>query len=292
MELALQAVEYAAALLSENRTRDPRTVARVLATARPSMAVIANAVALFIAPLVDERYSRDAIHAHAHTLIEGWTRETDALRSHALSHIPKAILAYSNSSSTRTTLIAAKNQIERVIIPEGRPIDDGKRLATILAAAGIPVTVVTEGQMGWWVPQVEAVIVGADTVAPDGAISNHMGTATLALVAHLHHIPMYSLTHTLKIAPYDRSEDVREENDPAEVWAHPPLGVIVRNVTFDRTPADHVRIITEQGMMNAEQIAVAVAKHRAAWETVGLAGYFEEQEQRNDGTTRDHDSLV
>ena len=150
------------------------------------------------------------------------------------------------------------------------PIDDGKKLARALAAVGLPVTVITEAQMGAWVRGVGAVLVGADTVAPDGSVYNHMGTATLALLAREHGVPMYSLTHTLKVAPYDRPEDMREENDPAEVWADPPTGITVRNMTFDRTPADRIQVITERGPLTDALRAAVVAEHRAAWEAVGL----------------------
>ncbi|MDQ2783534.1 MAG: hypothetical protein M3Y58_00855, partial [Chloroflexota bacterium] len=164
----------------------------------------------------------------------------------------------------------AKDRLRTVIIPEGRPINDGKGFARLLAASGIPVTVITEAQMGRWVREVGAVFVGADTIAPDGSVYNHMGTATLALLAQEYGTPLYSLTHTIKIAPYDRPADMDEENDPGEVWADPPPGITVRNPTFDRTPARQVTVLTERGILTDALRATLVAAHRAAWERVGL----------------------
>ena len=85
-----------------------------------------------------------------------WRAGNEALRLTAARHIPSVVLAYSNSSTTQAILLelAHAGRIERVIVPEGRPIDDGKGLVTALAAAGVPVTVITEAQMGAWVPQV------------------------------------------------------------------------------------------------------------------------------------------
>jgi translation initiation factor eIF-2B subunit alpha len=105
------------------------------------------------------------------------------LIGHVAQHIPRDILTYSHASTTRIVLLALRNSLKQVVIPEGRPVDDGNRLAEVLAGARIPVTVITEAQMGWWVPQVEAIVVGADTVTPAGDVVNHMGTATLALIA-------------------------------------------------------------------------------------------------------------
>ncbi len=271
MELALRAVESAAGLLIADPTRDVRQVARVLATARPSMAAIGNAVALTLAPLVADNVSRETLQARVARLREQWIADGMRLTEIAALHIPKDLITYSHSSSTRNALLAMKDRLRTVIIPEGRPIDDGKGLARILAAAGIPVVVVTEAQMGWWVREVDAALVGADTVAPDGAVYNHMGTATLALLAREYGKPMYSLTHTLKIAPYDRSTDMDEANDPGEVWADPPPGIVVRNPAFDRTPASHITVLTERGILTDTLRATLVAEHRAAWEALGLA---------------------
>lgn len=266
----MRAVEYAVACADGEPERDIAEIARVLATARPSMAAIANAVALTLAPVATGGVVRPSLARHGDRLREQWRGDASRLVAHAELHILEALLTYSHSSTTRAALLARKDRLRHVVVPEGRPIDGGKALARILAAHGIPVTVITEAQMGQWVGEVGAVIVGADTVAPDGSVYNHIGTATLALLAREVGIPVYALTHTLKIAPYDRPEDMREENDPAEVWADPPPGITVRNPAFDRTSAERIRVITERGILTDALRAAMVAEHRAAWEAVGL----------------------
>ncbi len=270
MELALQAVEAAVNLLVAHPERDPRQVARAFATARPSMAAIGNAVALTLAPVADGSVDRERLRERTATLRAQWAADAERLTTIAMPHIPLDLLTYSHSSTTRTALLALKGHLRTVFIPEGRPVDDGKGLAGILAAAGIPVTVITEAQAGRWVREVDAVLVGADTVAPDGSVYNHMGTATLALLAREYGTPIYSLTHTIKVAPYDRPTDMDEENDPGEVWANPPSGITVRNPAFDRTPADQITILTERGILTDALRATLVAAHRTAWETLGL----------------------
>ncbi len=270
MELALRAVEFAVDLLAAHPERDVRQVARDLVMARPSMAAIGNAVALILAPVAAGTVDRRTLPEHAEALRQQWIADTERLNASAERHIPEAILTYSHSSSTRKALLACKDRLRLVIIPEGRPVSDGKGLARILAAAGIPVIVITEAQMGRWVREVDAALVGADTVAPDGAVYNHMGTATLALLARDCGKPIYALTHTVKIAPYDRPTDMDEENDPGEVWADPPPGITVRNPAFDRTPADRITVLTERGMLTDTLRAIYVAEHRVAWQTLGL----------------------
>lgn len=268
MELAVAAVDAAVTLLPVSPRGDIRTAARALATARPSMAAIANAVALTLAPAITDgtRSLREDVEARK----VAWASDNSRILDHAALHIPKVLLTYSHASTTRFALLALRNRIRHVVIPEGRPIDDGKAFARILAAAGIPVTVITDAQMGSWVPQMDVMIVGADTVTPDGGVINHMGTATLALLARAHGKPMYALTHSLKVAPYDRPEEMHEENDPAEVWADPPAGITVRNPAFDRTPADQITVITERGILTEALRTTIVAEHRAAWRICGL----------------------
>lgn len=270
MELAMRASEFAVALATERPDLAIGVFARALGTARPSMAAIANAVALTVAPVASGSVEWSRLPEHSERLREQWQEDGARLIAQSMLHIPEDLFTYSHSSSTRNVLLAAKDRLRVVIIPEGRPIDDGKALARLLAAAGIPVTLITEAQMGRWVRGAGAVIVGADTVAPDGSVYNHMGTATLALLAKEHSIPVYALTHTLKVAPYDRPEDMDEENDPAEIWTDPPPGITVRNLAFDRTPAEHIQIITERGILTDTLRATIVAEHRRAWEQVGL----------------------
>ncbi len=273
MQLATQAVEFAADLLSDASSHDDiRAVTHALALARPSMAAIANAVALYAAPFLQSGsvLDRGAFGREATRHLARWRADDNELRLNAERHIPRVLLAYSNSSTTRAVLLAHVGRIDRVVVPEGRPIDDGKQLARTLAAAGIPVTVITEAQMGAWVPQVGAVLVGADTVMPDGALINHMGTATLAMLAEAQHIPVLSVAHSLKVAPYHRPEDTREENDPAEIWRDPPPGITVRNASFDRTSPERVTIITERGVLTDALRAEIVAAHQAAWVACGL----------------------
>ena len=272
MELAMQAVTFAAELIGANPDQDIRAVIRALATARPSMAAIANAVALFALPILNDSRTPDTetVQREAVQRIARWQTDNDELLLNAARHVPTVVLAYSNSSTTRALLLAHAERITRVIVPEGRPIDDGKRLAVILAAAGIPVTVITEAQMGVWVPEVGAVLVGADTIMPDGAVVNHMGTATLALLAEAHHIPMISVAHSLKIAPFSHQDDTQEENDPAEIWQDPPSGVTLRNLTFDQTAPNRVTIITERGVLTESLRTEIVHTHRDAWIACGL----------------------
>ena len=74
---------------------------------------------------------------------------------------------------------------------EARPLNEGVRTARRLAEKGVSVTLITDAQMGLFVREAEAVVVGADSVLPDGSLVNKIGTHLLALAAREAKVPFY-----------------------------------------------------------------------------------------------------
>ena len=108
------------------------------------------------------------------------------------------------------------------------------------------------------VGDVDAVLVGGDTVAPGGLI-NKAGTAALALAARACRVPVYAvcpsekllprLPRTRRPAPQRRGFAVPDRaQPPEEVLAAPLPGVAVANYYFDRTPLHYLTaVVTEAG---------------------------------------------
>jgi translation initiation factor 2B subunit (eIF-2B alpha/beta/delta family) len=139
MEIAARAIDLVTELVNDDDPAvDVRHVARVLATAHPSMAAIGNAVALHLSPVAAEVASYVSLRGEAVATNERWAADATRLAGVAGRHIPKIILTYSNSSSTRNTFLALKDHLRSVILLEGRQINDGKALGTMLAVAGSP----------------------------------------------------------------------------------------------------------------------------------------------------------
>jgi methylthioribose-1-phosphate isomerase len=148
-----------------------------------------------------------------------------------------------------------------VIADETRPFLQGARLtAWEMVQEKIPVTLITDNMAGHMMArgEVDAVIVGTDRVAANGDVANKIGTYMVAVLAHRHGIPFYVAcplsTIDMQIA---RGEDIPiEERSPLEVtgyrecqWA--AAGVMVRNPSFDVTPAELVTaLITEKGVIH------------------------------------------
>jgi methylthioribose-1-phosphate isomerase len=149
-----------------------------------------------------------------------------------------------------------------VMATETRPFLQGARLtAWELKTEHIPATLITDNMAGHFMHsgKISCVIVGADRVAANGDVANKIGTYTLAVLAHRHHIPFYVAAPTSTIDRHCSSgEHIPIENrDPTEV-THigdrqiAPSGIPVVNPAFDVTPHRLVTaIVTERGVARA-----------------------------------------
>ncbi|HNT23344.1 MAG TPA: S-methyl-5-thioribose-1-phosphate isomerase [Anaerolineales bacterium] len=146
-----------------------------------------------------------------------------------------------------------------VYVDETRPRLQGARLTSWeLKQLGIPHTVVVDGASGHIMRTVGAdlCLVGCDRIAANGDVANKIGTFNLALAAHAHGVPLYSVGPTSTVdLDTPNGDAIPIEERPASEVTHvgecqvTPDGVQVANPSFDVTPARYVTaIITEKGI--------------------------------------------
>ena len=113
---------------------------------------------------------------------------------------------------------------------------------------------IVDSAVRYFMRDIDIVIVGADTIASNGAVINKIGTSQIALVAHEARVPFMVAAETYKFSPetvIGKLVDI-EERDPREI-ANPDEfpGVKFRNPVFDATPPDYIdAIITERGLIS------------------------------------------
>jgi methylthioribose-1-phosphate isomerase len=157
-------------------------------------------------------------------------------------------------------LAAAEREVH-VWLLETRPYRSGARLAAWeLGLAGVPTTVVPDAAAGWLLARAEldAVLVGADRVAADGALTAVIGTYAVARLARDADVPLYVAAPLLTVDPATADErasavdaaayrglgepDMLPPNTPATLGARGPLQ--------DVTPPDLVAgVVTEVGVI-------------------------------------------
>jgi len=178
-----------------------------------------------------------------------------------LTHCNAGALATGGYGTALGVIRAAWERGKRlhVYVDETRPVFQGMRLtAWELMREGIPCTVITDSMAAWLMTQgkIDLFLCGADRIAANGDTANKIGTYSVAVLAHHHHLPCYIAAPlaTIDGTLADGSAIPIEERDPQEVTVVAgrelaPLGVSVYNPAFDVTPHELVAaIITEHGI--------------------------------------------
>ncbi|CAN0087067.1 unnamed protein product, partial [Scytosiphon promiscuus] len=175
------------------------------------------------------------------------------------------ILTYGRSSLVQSILVSAQ-QIKRgsfrVIIVDSRPGVEGRQLADILSAEGIPCTYVLLTAISYMMKEVTKVFIGASAMMSNGAVLSRVGTAVVAMMARSHNLPIMFCCETYKFCervqldsivynelghPDDLLSEATGDNDELKLL----------NLRYDLTPIKYVTlVITELGFLPPTSVPV------------------------------------
>jgi len=166
------------------------------------------------------------------------------------------VLTHCNSKAAIAVMAEAWAQGKRfeVFATESRPWRQGVLTANDLTKLGIPVTIIIDSAVRYVMKDIDLVLVGADTIASNGAVINKIGTSQVALAAHEARVPFTVCAETFKFSPrtiYGELVKI-EERDATEVVkeGEVPPQVKVFNPVFDATPPEYIdSIVTEIGVI-------------------------------------------
>ncbi|SER28783.1 NUDIX domain-containing protein [Natrinema salaciae] len=240
-----------------------------LLEARPSMAVLRNRV---------NRVMADAMG-------DGTVAGAPAVLESALSNVDRALAADADAAGNASERLAGSvatlsrsgtvldalegGNPSRVFVAESRPAREGITVAERLSGTiDGSVSVHTDAAIAHVLASddVDRVLVGADTVLPDGSVVNKTGTRTLSVAAAREGVPVSVVAATDKVST--RAAVNLESGDRTAVYDG-DASVDVLNPTFDVTPADCVtEIVTERGALEPADIE-AVAEELRGLEMKG-----------------------
>jgi len=183
------------------------------------------------------------------------------------------IFTYCNSATAAEVLITAHRMGRdiTVYVAETRPKFQGHITASWLDREGISCYLITDNAIRYLIGRADKAIVGADSVAANGAVVNKIGTSLVALAAHEARVNFFVAAESYKFSPETMAGSLIEieERDALEVvsaeklaeWRH----VKVRNPAFDVTPPEYIdAIITEQGLI-PPQGAISILYRQYGW---------------------------
>jgi translation initiation factor 2B subunit (eIF-2B alpha/beta/delta family) len=242
--------------------------ARRLLEARPSMAALANRVHRVMHESYPEPTAA-AIEKNAHEAI-GRAIDADAETARrAAEQIAGARVLTLSRSGTVFDALRRADSAPSVLVAASHPGGEGVGVAERLADAGLDVTLLPDAAIATTLANaaVDAVLVGADTVRPSGAVINKVGTRGAALAAHRENVPFYAACAVDKVT-VEESPSPTEEADPKTIYDG-PAPVEISAPRFDETPPALVTggIITERGTHAPEAIAALAdeLKELRAW---------------------------
>jgi len=228
-----------------------------LQDARPSMAVLENRINRV---MTTAEQSTEAIHDRAIDEIDAAVDADAGAAATAADRLEGPIATLSWSGTVRDALAELGAP---VTVAESRPDREGVDLAESLAREGVDVTLTTDAALPAVLSNREfgAVLVGADTILPNGDIVNKVGTRALAVAADRADVPVYVVAARDKVATDDT---FHSESGPAVTVYDGEADIAVRNPVFDLTPGDLVTgVLTEDGLLDQRGISVVAAQHRS-----------------------------
>ncbi len=168
------------------------------------------------------------------------------------------ILTYSYSSTVAEALIRSRRSIWGVACSESRPGNEGRRMATELARAGIRVTYDFDAGLFSQLHSGHLIVLGADAVLP-GCVAAKTGSRAISRLASLSGAQVLFLADSSKFRPEARNSlrwDWTWGNDK-DLWDHPQRRVKVYNLLLEliRLQSNsRVLFITELGAMTPLQV--------------------------------------
>jgi len=235
-------------------------VKEYLISTRPTAVSLKNAVYFVINRMKGESLEelRESVIKNADNFIKRSEEALELIGKYGAGRIPDGatILTHCNSSAALQCIIQAHREGKeiRVFNTETRPWFQGHITARTLAKEGIDVTMIVDSAVRYFMREIDIVVVGADTIASNGAVINKIGTSQIALAANEARVPFIVCAETYKFSPETVIGKLVkiEERDPREI-ANPEdfPGVKFRNPVFDATPPEYIdAIVTEIGVIS------------------------------------------
>ncbi|KAI6047073.1 eukaryotic translation initiation factor 2B delta subunit [Pisolithus marmoratus] len=178
------------------------------------------------------------------------------------------ILTYARSSVVEKVLLRAWEDGKRfsVIIVDSRPMLEGKALLKALTAASIHCTYLLLPSLPSVLPHATTLFVGAHSIHANGAVFSRAGTATVAMMAKMHNVPVvvccetYKWSETVRWDSFSKNElapapfpssaslNCRSSRHNPDIQTNHHLSVLCP--LYDLTPPSYITaVVTEVGVI-------------------------------------------
>ncbi|WFO76209.1 ribose 1,5-bisphosphate isomerase [Desulfurococcaceae archaeon MEX13E-LK6-19] len=277
--LKIAALEYKGPMNEQSFRKYMARIADLIISTRPTAVSLPNAVLYVMYRLMTARGS-------VKELIETVVNTADRFIQESLEAVKKigeigarrikddaVVLTHCHSTASVSVIVTAykMGKIRKVYSTETRPFYQGRITMRHLLEAGVPATQIPDSAVRYIMHEVDQVVVGADTIASNGAVVNKIGTSQVALAAHEARVRVFVAAETYKFSPATVIGELVpiEFRPPTEIvseeWIKKHPNIEVLNPSFDVTPPEYIdAIITERGVI-PPQAAILVLMDRFGW---------------------------
>jgi ribose 1,5-bisphosphate isomerase len=163
------------------------------------------------------------------------------------------IYTHCHSNTVANILIEAKKQGKKfeVHATETRPMFQGRKTATQLAKAKIPVTFYVDSAARFAIKKADLMLIGADAITTT-KVYNKIGSEMFATIAKQFDVPVYICSDSWKFDDKETygNEEKIEQRSTKEIWPNPPKGIRILNPAFEKISLDLITgIISELGIL-------------------------------------------
>ncbi|HDP97237.1 MAG TPA: hypothetical protein ENN25_06065 [Euryarchaeota archaeon] len=136
------------------------------------------------------------------------SKESSNALENVAAHASRSIsgnqfMTHSRSSTLLHFMTKVRDRDDLTIfVTQSRPGAEGRLLAGELSVAGIRTILFEDAEVMRYLDRVSALVVGTDALIPSGIV-NKVGTHMISLAAREMGVPVYCLTESIKIWPFD-----------------------------------------------------------------------------------------
>ena len=217
---ALALLGHAAAQLPDDSSREAAlcAMAERIASARPAMAGLGNAVRVLCSGLAAAEPSRAVAVSELH--VAALRRASEAVAARAAALLPDhATLVSCSYGAAVSRLVSAALSLGKCVTavvyePDAAPDAYGRRLAEDLRVLGVECRVQRELPTSW--PGGQAVVIGTDSVTSDEVLNGRPSLALVGAAADL--APVYALCEEVKMTGEDVAAEPGLDRIPLEMF--------------------------------------------------------------------------
>jgi len=150
------------------------------------------------------------------------------------------VIGYSRCVMSLLLTAAEKGKRFNVIVNETRPTEDGYVTANELKKNNIPVKLIIDSAVGYFMSKIDFVLTGAESVVENGGIINKIGTYNIAIIAKAHKKPFYVAAESYKFL----REYPLNQSDIEEIYDRKTETISIKKEKENDNLDDEIEIIS------------------------------------------------